>query len=434
MLDSRFVIDVLLLENYHKFERFEIGFDKHLTVLVGDNGTGKTTVLKALTVAAGTLLSGIEDAKSPGISSYDARNVLIHQGSGAVPQGQYPVRIKAYGSFDDTYLSWSRSRNSKKGRTTRANASELTLIGKDLQKSVSAGEPRLLPIVAYYDANRFGSRSDSSSQLISKNPASYIPSRTRGYTGALEGAGEAGVLKWLHNMTIWELQEGRPIPELSCVREAVARSLSNVAGICVEGVRFDVKVQDLVVTYRDEQGVERSDAVGIMSEGYRSAMLMFADIARRMAQLNPQLLDRALETPGIVLIDEVDLHLHPRWQSHVLADLTSVFPNVQFIATTHSPTVLSSVKRKNVRVMGTSTAAEPFAATYGRDISAIAEAVMRAGARPADVSKVLRECSSLIEAGKYEEAEERLAYVETLIGYDDPDIVGMRVDLALEQL
>ena len=83
----------------------------------------------------------------------------------------------------------------------------------------------------------------------------------------------------------------------------------------------------------------------LLSDGYRNMIGMVADIAYRAAVLNPQLGSEAAKlTPGIVLIDEIDLHLHPKWQRRVVEDLKRTFPKIQFFATTHSPFIIQSLK------------------------------------------------------------------------------------------
>ena len=89
-----------------------------------------------------------------------------------------------------------------------------------------------------------------------------------------------------------------------------------------------------------------------LSDGFRSILSMVADLAYRMVRLNPHLgAEAVVATPGLVLIDEIDMHLHPLWQQSVLLDMQRAFPNVQFIVTTHSPQVLSSVPAESVRVL-----------------------------------------------------------------------------------
>lgn len=435
MLDTTFSIDSIRLKNFRKFESFKMEFDSKLTVFIGNNGAGKTSILEALSIAVGTFFVGIEDAVSPSIKHSDAHNTVFKQGSVSVAQGQYPIEIEARGIFSGTEYRWKRTIGSKKGRTTRIDSADFIGYGKSLQRAVSEGEAVILPVIAYYDANRFASKGDSSSKFISENVNSYLPSRTKGYSRALDTIiNEGQTLTWLRNMTIWELQHIESSPELSCVKEAIKLSLSGIEGLEVIGVWFDMQTQDIVIQYCGPDGEERVDSASSLSDGYRAALLMFADIARRMAQLNPHLLDRALETPGIVLIDEVDLHLHPLWQARILRDLQNTFPNVQFVVTTHSPTVISSIQRKNVRVLGEEGATMPDANVYGRDVSSIMRTIMKAPARPDPIGSLLSECSNLMDEGLYGEAEQKIHELESLIGYDDPSLSEMRAELALEQL
>jgi predicted ATP-binding protein involved in virulence len=108
-------------------------------------------------------------------------------------------------------------------------------------------------------------------------------------------------------------------------------------------------------------------AVDKLSDGIRNIIGIVADLAHRAVRLNPHLRERAcVESPGIVLIDEVDMHLHPAWQQTVIASLTTAFPMIQFIVTTHSPQVLSTVDRESIRILhGDGTVTLPRYQTRG---------------------------------------------------------------------
>ena len=109
-----------------------------------------------------------------------------------------------------------------------------------------------------------------------------------------------------------------------------------------------------------------------LSDGYKNTLSMIADIAYRMAVLNPWLLEKVLkETLGIVLIDEIDLHLHTKWQQRIITDLRSIFPKVQFIVSTHAPIVISSVKKDNLLILQDLQADNPIIETYGKDANTI---------------------------------------------------------------
>lgn len=88
------------------------------------------------------------------------------------------------------------------------------------------------------------------------------------------------------------------------------------------------------------------------------------------------------------MIDEIDLHLHPRWQARILEDLVRIFPNVQFIVTTHSPVVVASVPRGNIRILGEDTATVPAMETLGRDAGDILNTVLGAFCRPEEAARL----------------------------------------------
>jgi predicted ATP-binding protein involved in virulence len=111
-----------------------------------------------------------------------------------------------------------------------------------------------------------------------------------------------------------------------------------------QDMAFDRKQEELVGVFTDAAGQKHKLAFRQLSDGFRNIIGLAADIAYRCIQLNPHLGEKAVaETPGIVLIDELDLHLHPNWQRHVVADLKRAFPNIQFVATTHSPFIVQSL-------------------------------------------------------------------------------------------
>lgn len=173
---------------------------------------------------------------------------------------------------------------------------------------------------------------------------------------------------------------------------------------------YNLDVDDLDVEYLDSDGSVLRMPVGMLSDGYRSTLGMVADIAYRMALLNPALGGRVVnETPGVVLIDEVDLHLHPLWQARVLGDLRDIFPRVQFIVTTHAPTVVSSVEARCVRVLGNGgTAAQsPGAEVYGSDTGRVLVSVMGAPERPREVQEKFDEVYDLLDAGRDAQLGER---------------------------
>lgn len=432
MRDFDFSIKSLDLNNYRRFEALHVAFDEHLNVIVGNNGAGKTTLLDGCAVAVSSLLTKMEDSQSCGIRKADARYITVQKGSSAIRQSQYPVSVGAMGSLNGHPYCWSRELSSDKSKMTRRGAQSIIAAGFDLQQRVSAGDDVVLPVLAYYDANRFAIKDVGGG--VSGEPASYLASRTRAYSDAFGASiNEKQTLTWMRNMTLWELQSGSKSPELACVMRVFANCYASAAGVNGATAYFDLQLQDVAVKFELETGDVAIEAASSMSDGYRSAALMFADIARRMAQLNPQLGEEACLAPGIVLIDEVDLHLHPKWQARILDDLKSAFPYVQFIVTTHAPIVISSVEASCLRILKSGGVVCQATETYGGNIARVLKTVMGVDERPVFVRERFETFYRELDAGEFDAAESELNALIDKIGANDTDVVAAQTALFLER-
>jgi predicted ATP-binding protein involved in virulence len=151
--------------------------------------------------------------------------------------------------------------------------------------------------------------------------------------------------------------------------------------------------------------------------------------------LNPQLGENAIkETGGVVLIDEIDLHLHPRWQQKILDDLQIIFPQVQFIVTTHAPSVIQSMQNANLMILSDDDVYYPKQGAYGLDVNSVLLGVMDARIRPEAIERKFEEIYGLIDNGELIHANKKTEELERLVGISDPEISGIRVTLDLEAL
>ncbi len=180
--------------------------------------------------------------------------------------------------------------------------------------------------------------------------------------------------------------------------------------------------------------------VGQLSDGVRNMIALVADIAYRMARINSDLgRDAAKKTPGLVLIDEVDMHLHPEWQQVVLKTLTLAFPGVQFVLTTHSPQVITSLHRENVRLLdenlsGEEVAAVPSAHTYARSNADVMQSVMGVTPEPVvDETESLRKYMALVEQSDWRSNEVAVmrSRLEGALGADHPSLI--RADMIIRR-
>lgn len=324
-------IETLTLRNFGCFEQRQIQLAERFNLLIGENGSGKTTILDALAVGLGGLFLGLrEGTVARHIHRDEVRFRSFRQGDSYTREWQFPVVIDCRGQIGPKEGSWSRELNSVDGRTTRQNAAWIESIGARYDELVRDGEDVLLPIISYYGTGRLWRQKKQ--KAVDPLPPG---SRFLGYLDCLDPASdEKRLLAWFKTGEIQTLQEKRPIAALEAVRGVIQSCVEGA-----EGVRYDVAQDELLLQLAD-----REVPFDYLSDGYRNMLGMVADIAIRCATLNPTRRgDSVRDTPGVVLVDEIDLHLHPKWQRHIVADLLTAFPNVQFIATTHSPFVIQSL-------------------------------------------------------------------------------------------
>jgi predicted ATP-binding protein involved in virulence len=193
--------------------------------------------------------------------------------------------------------------------------------------------------------------------------------------------------------------------ELTLVNQAVANALPGATG-----VRFDIKYRRMVLDWADRAPVP-FDA---LSDGQRVLAALVADIARRMCLLNPQLGNDVLaRTPGIVVIDELDMHLHPAWQRQVVPMLKKVFPMVQFFAASHSPQIIGELQPEEIILLRPEGTSHPQV-SYGLDSSQVLEEIMGATARTPDVEDALTKLFATLERNELDSAREQLKALSEL--------------------
>jgi predicted ATP-binding protein involved in virulence len=196
--------------------------------------------------------------------------------------------------------------------------------------------------------------------------------------------------------------QGAFSPLLKAVQQAVNSVLAHTKW---QNLYYVENLQDAVLEH-PQLGTQ---PLSRLSDGLRTTIGLVADLALRAVQLNPHLGENAArETEGIVMIDEVDMHLHPQWQQMILPDLMRTFPKVQFIVTTHSPQVLSTVKRENIRLLSLAQGTEPLAMSYGEPSGNVLQSVMLVDPQPPVPEKRdLQTLTALVDQGHYEDGATR---------------------------
>ena len=438
------------IENYRAIEKLRLPLGPSLTVLHGGNTCGKTSVLSAIAVALGVIPDLL-----PGVSGIDFLETDLRVGESFVQ-----IDLTAADG-----LSWKRERCLDEDEDLEA--SETTTRGLDaLKDTVSeivradreANPPVELPVVAFYDTDRAvldipegwrGSGGDIPPYAVrmARGQESVIverrrPPRYAALEGSLSARAKYGpMLQWFRAKEDEELREQRKRrgfdyrdKALSAVRSAISSMLDGVSEPHIE-----VRPLRFLVSMKVEDGHVDTLEINQLSDGQRAVLALAADLARRMAQGNPHLND-PLASEAIVLIDEVELHLHPSWQQRILNDLRRTFPNTQFIVSTHSPQVLTTVEPEHIielaREDGRIVAGSVAGWTYGAEAGDVLSVVMGVDERPVnDFTEALARYRRLVSEGQGD-SEEAIALRATLerLSPDDPALASADLEIGQRRL
>lgn len=331
----------LALRNYRLFGETEqtLNFseDKNVTILVGNNGSGKTSILDAIATEISTFTSNFQGQSIRQFSDYD---VHINENE---ELGDY---LKVNSDFITRYNGEIEISRYRQGSTKAPDGvlKNVRSYAETLMQMLANNEPCELPIVAYYGTGRGQIKAPERKRDFKK-----AFSRWDAYSGALEAnANFKQFIEWFDLMEDEERREKenqRNWDYKSKPLNTVRRALNTFVGDRFSNPRMELHPLRFVMDETLPDGRTRQMRIEQMSDGYKIVTAMVADIASRMAEANPSMQD-PLQSGGIVLIDEIDLHLHPKWQRTIIDKLTETFPNIQFIVSTHSPILLSGALEK----------------------------------------------------------------------------------------
>lgn len=342
MKSHDFKIISLYLENYKKYTSLKLDFHNRFSLVIGDNGSGKTTVLDALATLLGGFLQAFQDISSSerhSIMKKDIKLDILDKEDNLYVDYRCPVRVEGVCHIDGALVDIKRVRNKVNNKRTylpKKRNQDLFNIVSELEKKEQG---TVLPVISYYGNGRVWEQAFKASSKM-ENITRYD-----GYKDCLNARSNyRNFISWFEKLERNAFNIRKDIPVLEAVRNTVMKMLSLLTKREVE--LFIYRESDLEVKFKDSDNREK---VSHLSDGYRNVIGLVSDIAYRMAILNPDLgLDVVERTPGVVLIDEIDLHLHPKWQREIVFILQSLFPRVQFIATSHSPFIIQTQTRNSI--------------------------------------------------------------------------------------
>lgn len=394
----------LALYDFRGIEKLELDLTEPVTCFVGVNGAGKSAVLDALAIALSQLTARIsgQPHKARPIALDDIR----HEASFA--------RIEITVELRGAVVTWAIVTNRKKGSyndSRRKSSLEalnhaVTQLTQEWEHVESERqEPYSLPLAVYYDVNR----------AVLDIPVRVRESLTNNpnevYRDALDhgGADFKRFFIWFRNREDYENEQRRDSPNYrDPALEAVRQAITTFTGFREPRIRRRPSRMTVI------KGALEFN-VAQLSDGERNMLAMVGDLARRFSVLNTGLTNPH-EGKGVALIDEIDLHLHPRWQRDVVANLQTTFPNCQFILTTHSPQVIGELPPESVMLLSEGGLLGHAEHALGLSSGEVLEQLMEVSALNHPVQGEIERIQTLLDADKTNQAREQLSRLRSKVG------------------
>lgn len=451
----------LHLRNFGRFADAELPLwtedapDRLVTVLIGENGSGKSTIMDAATTLLSWLAARIRSDKGTGSPIEELR----------IRNGSSEAEVELSLIHEGARYDWSLAR-ARKGhqRRTESRLKFVTALAELLRDRLTEDDEASLPLIAYYPTERYvldipkkirtrhqfrqvdGYDASLTQGIDFRRFFEWFRDREDNRNEGLANLGE--LLPYFDIEKFMQYAGSKSIPrervsELLDIEKikrkdpALAARIADPQYLAVlEAITaFMPGYDDLRIQRRPRmrmlinKGEEELDILQL-SQGERSLLALVGDIARRLAMMNPRA-EKPLHGKGIVLIDEVDLHLHPRWQRTVIRRLRETFPNCQFILTTHSPLVISDPDNIRVLRLHDDSAGEA-GNLYGMDLDDVLLGVMGTPIRDPALQKHLDELLDAVQERDYDKAATLRRELAKDLPADHREL--MRADIYLRRL
>lgn len=410
-------LENLELENFRAIGHADLEMHGKSTVIFGINGTGKSSILRAINLLYANIINQIVNRKEL------KQNYAIKLDD--IRYGSKETKVAAHIDFGDVQKSYYRKLIRNSGKSSQDNASLKEIAEIFHEKYISDEEQKNIAIFVNYGTNR----------LVLDIPLRIRTHHSFDIYSAFEKAIENKIdfrtfFEWYRNQEDYENEHKIETEDfnyqdraLIAVRTAIMSMLDECSNLRVaRRPRLEMKIDKGDISLNVSQ----------MSDGEKCTMALLGDLARRLALANPTLTNPLLGE-GIVLIDEIELHMHPSWQRKILRVLRQTFPNIQFIVTTHSPIVLSEADENyNIFFMQrdeNEIKIHQMHQLNGYDANAVLEQFMGTHATNLETEKYIQSIYGAIEHGDYATAEEKIAKLAEMTSESHQDVIMARMEL-----
>lgn len=408
-------INRLELENFKSFDKVELQLDGKSTVIFGVNGTGKTSVLKSINLLYANIINQIVNRKEL------KQNFNLELDD--IKYGKTQTKIEADFNMEEQQITYHRSMVRKTGKRGHDLEALKNIASLFQEKYVDDEKQDNIPIFVNYGTNRL---------------VLDIPMRIRNrHTFDIYSAFDKAIENRIDFRTFFEWFRGQEDYENECkvqnadleYKDKALETVKKAMLVMLDGcTNLRVARKPKLEMKVEKNGISLN--VSQLSDGEKCTMAMFGDLARRLSLANPRL-DNPLLGEGVVLIDEIELHMHPSWQRSVLKQLRETFPNIQFIITTHSPIVLSEVDDDyNVFFMknsGTSGEIVELRRLDGFDANYILEEFMGTKSMNTKTENLINDIYRLINCKSLDEAEMRVKELEKITDSVNKDVLRANI-------
>ena len=294
-------------------------------------------------------------------------------------------------------------------------------------QTIANDSSAMLPLLCFQSDARVWQmrRGDFGKELKKK-----LNDRRCGYIGCLDYSLDIkGIQAWCLKMELNAFQKRREIKEYEAFKKIIAFFMKKISGLNNEPeIYYSSQLEQLV--YRE---ADTAMPITSLSAGYQSLLWMIMNLAYRLALLNPDNSDKLREAVGIVLIDEIDMHLHPKWQWNIISALEETFPNIQFILATHSPIVISSCKNEQLIMIADDQDIIYLEDAYGYSVQDVLNFRQGTTEKPKEIKELSSLFENAIEKDELERAEKIIEKMSEILGSDHADVRGAWDELQLNR-